>query len=179
MFTGLITVVPSHLLSLLSAHELERRICGSGAGMDIDLLERMTHYSGCSATDPHVVLFWRMLRERFDDDLRARFLVFVWGRSRLPLVEKDFDCKFKLQSHTASITNAASKSADSYLPQSHTCFFALELPQYSSMDVMSERVVYAVSHCDSVIDGDNIDLREFNLMSDNVFLGDAEWSDED
>ncbi|CAF4210459.1 unnamed protein product, partial [Rotaria sordida] len=38
---------------------------------------------------------------------------------------------------------------------SHTCFFTLDLPEYSTTDIMYERLNYAFTNCPS-IDGDGI-----------------------
>lgn len=110
--------------------------------MNIDLLEQMTVYESCSGQDPHIVLFWKMLRERLDDIERCQFLRFVWGRSRLPLKPEDFDRKFKI-----SRMHQADRVPDDYLPISHTCFFSLELPRYSTLDIMHRKILYAITHC--------------------------------
>jgi uncharacterized membrane protein YgcG len=39
---------------------------------------------------------------------------------------------------------------DGFLPESHTCFFYLDLPRYSSRDVMLERMRYAIATCRSI-----------------------------
>lgn len=49
-------------------------------------------------------------------------------RTRLPLTAEGFSQRFKLQSFSRS-------PADDYLPVAHTCFFSLELPAYSSLEV--------------------------------------------
>lgn len=46
---------------------------------------------------------------------------------------------------------------DNYLPVSHTCFFELELPRYSSVSVMRERLRYSIMNC-AAIDTDNTPL---------------------
>jgi hypothetical protein len=46
---GLATVVPFPLLSLFTWHELEIEVCGRPK-MNIDLLEQMTTYDGCTST---------------------------------------------------------------------------------------------------------------------------------
>lgn len=62
---GLGTVVPLALLSLFTWRELEAQVCGRGIGLDeIDLLQRMTNYSGCDTDDAHIKHFWKMMRER-------------------------------------------------------------------------------------------------------------------
>ena len=43
--------------------------------------------------------------------------------------------------------------ADRYFPVAHTCFFALELPEYSSAKLLRERLRYAIYNCET-IDGD-------------------------
>jgi hypothetical protein len=97
MRRGLATVVPYRLLPLLSPHELELLVCGRSA-VDPDFLKSMTEYEdGVNESDPHVVLFWRMIREKFDDEQRAKWLMFCWGRSRLPTKLTD-GVRFKIQS---------------------------------------------------------------------------------
>ncbi|KDO16863.1 hypothetical protein SPRG_21603 [Saprolegnia parasitica CBS 223.65] len=53
---------------------------------------------------------------------------------------------FKLQ-------NNARDPPDTYLPVSHTCFFSLELPKYSSKAILTQRLMYAIYNCHA-IDGD-------------------------
>jgi E3 ubiquitin-protein ligase HERC2 len=85
--------------------------------------------------------------EDFTDEERSMFLRFCWGRSRLPLTAAAFPQRFKLQSFGRS-------PADNYLPVSHTCFFSLELPAYSTIEIMREKITYAIYNCQA-IDGDD------------------------
>lgn len=126
---GLSAVVPAEAMSLMSWHELESAVCGKPE-IDVGLLESTTQYSSCSASDRHIRLFWTALRS-FSHEERSLFLRFVWGRSRLPLTAAAFTQRFTLQTFGRT-------PADSYLPVSHTCFFSLELPAYSSEEVMAE-----------------------------------------
>jgi E3 ubiquitin-protein ligase HERC2 len=140
---GMATVVPYPLLSLFTGAELEALVCGKPI-VDVDLLRRMTIYDGCSENDPHIVFFWNVFSS-FSELEKSQFLKFVWGRSRLPLKESEFESKFKLTGMFKSRGNP-----DVYLPVSHTCFFSLELPQYSSESVMRQRLLYAITHCTSI-----------------------------
>jgi len=63
MRRGIATVVPYQLLSLFTWQELEAQVCGRGS-MDVSLLQENTQYSGCSANDEHIRMFWRMMTER-------------------------------------------------------------------------------------------------------------------
>lgn len=42
---------------------------------------------------------------------------------------------------------------DESLPISHTCFFTIDLPQYSSFEVFRRNLLIAITFC-STIDGD-------------------------
>ena len=145
---GLSTIVPMRLLSLFTWDQLELMVCGIST-VDIALLRSVTEYSSCSPNDTHVMYFWQVLEE-FSNEERAAFLKFTWGRSRLPLNAAAFAQRFKLQSFGKS-------PPDSYLPVSHTCFFSLELPRYSTIDVMREKLRYAITHC-LAIDGDDTSI---------------------
>jgi len=118
-------------------------------------LESMTTYSGCSKSDAHIAFFWEMMRKRFNDDERGKFLAFVWGRSRLPLTEADFGGnRMAITVHS----RAASSSNDALFPIAHTCGFSLELPRYSTLDIMTARVSYAINYSNE-IDADAGDPR--------------------
>jgi E3 ubiquitin-protein ligase HERC2 len=140
---GFSTVVPYPLFSLFTGAELEVHVCGLPQ-IDIALLRKMSVYDGCTGDDRHIRFFWETLQS-FSDIERSQFLKFVWGRSRLPLKESDFECKFKVTSMIKSRGNP-----DKFLPVSHTCFFSLELPQYSTQEIMTSRIRYAITHCVSI-----------------------------
>jgi len=145
---GLASIVPAKLLALFTWEELEQYVCGKKQ-VDVALLQSVTEYSGCRAEDPHVRMFWRVLQQ-YTDDERSMFLRFCWGRSRLPLRADAFPQRFKLQNFNRS-------NADNFLPVSHTCFFSLELPAYSSQDVMQQKLTYAIYNCQA-IDGDDTEV---------------------
>ncbi|KAF0700488.1 Aste57867_9018 [Aphanomyces stellatus] len=152
---GLGMVVPLRLLRLFTWMELESLVCGTPE-VDIDLLKTCTEYSGCQSTDQHIVWFWEVLRG-YSQESREAFLRFVWGRSRLPRSVHEFQCgqQFKLQVFERS-------PADVYLPVSHTCFFSLELPRYTSLEVLSTRLTYAIYNC-VAIDGDSNTMQANQL----------------
>lgn len=95
--------------------------------IDIDLLREKTEYRGnITAHDKHITLLWEVLHEMTQQQRKA-FLQFTWGRNRLPHNALGFGKDvFKLSDHAQAI---ASGMHDQYLPISHTCFFALELPR--------------------------------------------------
>jgi N-acetylneuraminic acid mutarotase len=106
---GLISIIPARFLSLLTWKELELEVCGSPE-IDIELLKQNTKYTGCSASDQHIIYFWTVL-EKFSQLERAQYLRFAWGRSRLPTAAK-FTDKMKIDS-------SADRSVH-HLPLAHT-----------------------------------------------------------
>jgi len=138
---GLATIVPIALLPLFTWQELELMVCGKRE-IDLELLKANTVYKhGVKAADKHVQYFWEVLEE-FTHHQRSNFLRFVWGQSRLPTRSEDFQEQFGIQT--------SPKNDDCILPVSHTCFFSLELPRYSSREVMKKKLLYAISNCHAI-----------------------------
>jgi hypothetical protein len=93
---------------------------------------------------------WRILEERFTNQERMNFLMFVWGRKRLPAASKateDWDTKME-------VIGDASKTVDS-LPTSATCFFRITLsPWYETMEQLEKHLRYSMMYSD--LDGDDM-----------------------
>jgi hypothetical protein len=159
---GLAAVVPLSLLSFLSAAELERQVCGERE-VDLALLRRQTRYSRLRADSQLVRWFWRAL-ESYDQKQRESFLRFAWGRSRLPLRADEFTHHFVL---------TAAHGNDKTLPSSHTCFFQLDLPEYSSYEILRERLLYACEH-GQAIDTDHGNIRVWDDRHDDEDDGEDE-----
>ena len=109
---------------------------------------------------------WEVL-EVFTPEQRQRFLRFVWGRSRLPTgaegwTEQFTVCVKKARPSAAAAAAAATsrarggsgsgprRTADTAMPQAHTCFNQLDIPEYSSKAVLRERLLYAINNCSSI-----------------------------
>lgn len=97
------------------------------------VLKQHTVYVGWNESHPVVERFWRVLNSISNKD-RSLFLRFAWGRSQLPKTA-DWPRPFKL---------CHKEAGDEMLPLAHTCFFQLELPQYSSDAIMKERLLVAI-----------------------------------
>ena len=148
---GLGAVVPLYLLSLYSWQELDNMVCGDPF-IDVDLLKSMTSYQSCSLSDEHIQNFWTVMEE-FSEEEKAAFLRFTWGRSRLPLTREGFSRKLRIEQFTPRGSSRATQ--DESLPVAHTCFFSLELPTYSTLSILREKLSYAIKNC-VAIDGEII-----------------------
>jgi hypothetical protein len=121
---GFHELIPPNLVSIFDSKELELMISGLPT-IDIQDLKDNTDLINYDKTDNVIVWLFEVL-EGFDISLRASFLQFVTGTSRLPSegfkglrgvngpqkfnIHKDFD--------------------SSKLPRAHTCFNQLDLPNY-------------------------------------------------
>jgi hypothetical protein len=98
-------------------------------------------------------MFWNVFKTLTEEE-RSQYLKFVWGRSRLPINIDNL-------SKTHCIEYFKSRSKDS-LPISHTCFFRIDLPDYSSEEILKKRLVYAFSYCGDI----DTDRDEHNIAAE-------------
>jgi hypothetical protein len=106
----------------------------------LELLRKHTVYQGIAQSSPLIKYFWQTL-ESFTQEERQMFLRFVWGRSRLPISESDWSQQFTIQ---------PLRAGDESLPISHTCFFSIDLPNYSSFEVCKAKLSYAIYNCQAI-----------------------------
>ncbi len=157
---GLHSVVPAALFELFTHKDLEWRVCGSSI-INVDLLQRHTEYNLITADAPVVVMFWETLRELTQEDLR-RFVRFAWGQERLPVDDDEWkrtNTRMMIKPYMRTGVNA-----DQVFPRSDTCFFNLELPNYSSKAVLKHKLLTAIS-----LDSDSMDadVREDDQFANN------------
>ncbi|KAF6037595.1 HERC2 [Bugula neritina] len=117
--------------------------CGSPE-IPLHLLKSVAVYKGVDSTDNLISWFWQVMEE-FSNIERSLFLRFVWGRTRLPRTVADFRGRdFVLQ------VMDKYEPPDNFLPESYTCFFLLKMPKYTSLDVLRDKLKYAIYFCKSI-----------------------------
>eukprot|EP01083_Nonionella_stella_P076243 207667_1 len=137
---GLSSIIPLHLLPIYTHKELQDKICGK-SDFSCELLKSITVYEGhLSPSSYHVSMFWNMMQS-FNAEQKEMFLRFTWAKTRIPNKKSLFGGNtFKLQPYAVK----QSQNVDVLLPRSHTCFFSLQLPSYSSLQIMKQRFLYAM-----------------------------------
>ena len=130
---------------------IETRACGEKV-VELDILKKITEFSGTSSESALVKRFWRVLKS-FDDDQRQLYLKFVFGRSRLPSDMGTFKAKHRV--------DFARQMKENALPQAHTCFFSIDMPHYSTDKKMREKLLTAITLCGE-IDTDGTAVEDFN-----------------
>jgi len=134
---GIGSIIPHDMLLLFSWEQLEELLTGAST-IDTNLLKNSTQYELVDPSEPHVQYFWQVLEE-FNAEQRSRFLQFVWARTRIP--SSGLPMKFKIQ-------KSHKHPADKYLPTTQTCFFSINLPEYSSLEITRQQLTYAINCVD-------------------------------
>uniref|UniRef100_UPI00398E34D3 probable E3 ubiquitin-protein ligase HERC4 n=1 Tax=Pristiophorus japonicus TaxID=55135 RepID=UPI00398E34D3 len=105
---------------------------------DWQLLEEHTKYQGYTKADQNIVTFWEMFHELTEDE-KKHFLAFLTGCERVPVGG--------MGSLSITIRREMWEDPDLYFPVAHTCNWTLDLPQYSSGEILRERFLRAIGCC--------------------------------
>ncbi|GAA6036986.1 hypothetical protein JCM8097_005492 [Rhodosporidiobolus ruineniae] len=137
---GVDEIVPVRELKNFDEKELEVLICGIG-NIDMADWRDCTDYRGYVKTDEPVSWFWEVLSS-WNPAKRLRLLQFVTGTSRLPvngfrdLQGSDGPRRFTIEKSFGGEEGA--------LPKSHTCFNRLDLPVYTSPEMLDAKLSLAL-----------------------------------
>ncbi|KAG6866357.1 hypothetical protein C0991_005278 [Blastosporella zonata] len=138
--SGFYEIIPKDLITIFNEKELELLISGT-PDIDVDEWRAATEYNGYSSSDPNIVWWWRALKS-FNRDERAKVLSFATGTSRVPL-SGFVDLQGVQGVQRFSIHKAYGES--DRLPQAHTCFNQIDLPQYTSYDMLRQQLLMAIN----------------------------------
>jgi ubiquitin-protein ligase E3 A len=135
--SGFRLVCESRAFNMFRAEELEQLVCGSPI-LDFEELEKVTQYDSGYHPDHRVIKdFWAIVHAMTLDQ-KKRLLFFSTGSDRSPIGGLG-----KL----AFVITRHGEDSDR-LPQAHTCFNHLLLPEYASRDKLQERLLTAISNAE-------------------------------
>ncbi|TFK54241.1 hypothetical protein OE88DRAFT_1786570 [Heliocybe sulcata] len=137
---GFYEIIPKDLVAIFNEQELELLISGT-PDIDVDEWRAATEYHGYTSSDPVIVWWWRALKS-FNRDERAKVLSFATGTSRVPL--GGFTDLQGVQGTQRFSIHKAYGDADR-LPQAHTCFNQIDLPQYTSYEMLRQQLLLAIN----------------------------------
>ena len=136
---GLTDIVPSGLLAIFDAEQLQELLGGSAiTRRDIRAWRENTRYVSLREDEDRVVWLWEWLEndETCSDEQRSALFKFATGSTVLPPGGfPSLDHQFTIQ--------AAGGDADS-CPKAYTCFNTLLLPRYSSCNELQAKVKIAI-----------------------------------
>uniref|UniRef100_A0A4W3K6B9 HECT domain E3 ubiquitin protein ligase 4 n=1 Tax=Callorhinchus milii TaxID=7868 RepID=A0A4W3K6B9_CALMI len=154
---GLGSIIPLQLLTILTPLEMELRTSGLPY-INLEFLKAHTMYQvGLMETDQHIEFFWTAL-ETFTQEELCKFIKFACNQERIP-----FTCPCKdggpdtahVPPYPMKIAppDGAAGSPDSRYVRVETCMFMIKLPQYSSLDIMLEKLRYAIHYREDPLSG--------------------------
>ncbi|XP_075962649.1 putative E3 ubiquitin-protein ligase HERC4 isoform X1 [Anarhichas minor] len=138
---GFFQVCDQDLVKLFRPKELQEVLLGKDFH-DWAKLKQNTGYRGVyNTTPPHptIQMFWEVFDELTEDQKKA-FLWFVTGFERVPILGME---TIKM---TVQVKGVGDLSYDKYYPQTHTCSSILELPLYSTKEIMQSKLTEALSN---------------------------------
>lgn len=137
---GFYEMLPKELISIFDSKELELLISGL-PDIDLEDLKANTEYHNYNRDSPIIKWLWEVLYE-FSQEERAEFLQFVTGSSKVPLegfkALAGMSGAQKFQIHK-------SFTAIDRLPTAHTCMNQLDLPEYTTKEMVYSRIKLAIS----------------------------------
>ena len=113
-------------------------MCGIQEMSVESLMCTTTYHEPLKAGHVLVTNFWECVR-RMSDEERSLLLRFISGRTRPPI---------SINLHQAP--ESPGEQEDDRLPTSHTCFYQLYLPRYSSLEAMQRKLLYAIHNCTAI-----------------------------
>jgi len=135
--SGFRLVCESRAFDMFRAEELEQLVCGSPV-LDFEELEKVTQYDNGYHQDHRVIKdFWSIVHSMTLEE-KKRLLFFSTGSDRSPIGGLG-----KL----AFVITRHGEDSDR-LPQAHTCFNHLLLPEYASREKLQERLMTAISNAE-------------------------------
>uniref|UniRef100_A0A2K6FY02 HECT domain E3 ubiquitin protein ligase 4 n=1 Tax=Propithecus coquereli TaxID=379532 RepID=A0A2K6FY02_PROCO len=154
---GLGSIIPLQLLTTLSPLEMELRTCGLPY-INLEFLKAHTMYQvGLMETDQHIEFFWGAL-EMFSQEELCKFIKFACNQERIP-----FTCPCKdggpdtahVPPYPMKIAppDGTAGSPDSRYIRVETCMFMIKLPQYSSLEIMLEKLRCAIHYREDPLSG--------------------------
>jgi ubiquitin-protein ligase E3 C len=154
LLKGFRELIPLSWIRIFNSKELQLLMNGESKKIDLeDLKNNVIYSSGYHDSQPYVQGFWNLINEMSIED-QKNFLKFVTSSIRQPLLGfKELNPKFCIQkvSKFANIqlgsdyaSNPATKDLVPRLPSAATCMNLLKLPQYDSLEVLKEKLLYAI-----------------------------------
>jgi len=136
---GFYEIIPQSINTILDDVDLKILLSGLNI-IDVDDWENNTDYEGYEKNDKTIINFWKCVRN-FSNEDRIKLLRFVTGNSQVPVTGfKDLQGGDNVQHF-----NIKKTGTENDLPKSHTCFNRIDLPPYTSFDILKRKLLYAIN----------------------------------
>ncbi|VUZ55010.1 unnamed protein product [Hymenolepis diminuta] len=134
--SGFFDVCSGYVIRMFQPTELHSMVVGSDE-IDWQELRKHTSYQG-EYWDRHPIIqsFWDVLINECTLQEKKNFLRFLTGCDRMPIFGVT-DVKITIQPNN---------SGDEFLPVAHTCYNILDLPKYSSKEILATKLKQAIEN---------------------------------
>ena len=136
----------------MTPFHFEKRICGESV-IEVGQMKQISIYPNCQPDHEIVRRFWNVFAG-FDYEERAKYLNFVWGRSKLPR-----DLAKVAHKHEVRLVMDMPPAS---LPRAHTCFNQLDIPFYRSDEVCRKKLLQAAENCSGL----DVDVTNFTALTE-------------
>ncbi|KAH0575665.1 Ubiquitin-protein ligase [Spironucleus salmonicida] len=134
---GFNQITDSASVSLLSAQDLYSALCGEEI-LNFEALKKIAKYQApYSSSSVLIQNFWD-ITSQFTNQQKSDFCAFVFGSRRAPAGGL---AKTKFEIHKNG-------DGDERLPTSHTCFGILMIPEYSSYEILQQKLILTIQFCE-------------------------------
>ena len=148
---GLSKIIPLSVLQLFTGKELSMLVCGK-KDVDIELLKQNTKLSSDLKEDSKEVRWlWEILNEITPEE-KIKFIKFCWAQERLPTSNEEY-VKNQIAFTIKYNKNDINKNG---FPKADTCFFNLELPNYTAKNIMKKNLLIAIGLDNNSMNADKI-----------------------
>ncbi|XP_053559394.1 probable E3 ubiquitin-protein ligase HERC6 isoform X2 [Bombina bombina] len=133
---GFYKVCDKDIISFFQPNELMVLLSGD-FNYEWDMLEKNTVYLGnYSQNHPTIKMFWKVFHSLTLDQKKG-FLFFLTGNDKVT--------GFTMQAYRVMISRFGVPD-ETYLPEAQTCNFILFLPEYSSIEILKEKLLLAIQN---------------------------------
>ncbi|XP_067928017.1 probable E3 ubiquitin-protein ligase HERC4 [Watersipora subatra] len=134
-YEGFHKVCGSKVLRFFHPAELQAMVVGNENYDWVKLKENCSYKGEYYADHPTIKYFWETFFQLSESELK-NFLRFLTGCDRIPTQGME-SLKMVIQPMS---------TGDDHLPVAHTCFNLLDLPKYSSKDILRSKLLTAIEH---------------------------------
>ncbi|XP_029910455.1 probable E3 ubiquitin-protein ligase HERC3 [Myripristis murdjan] len=133
---GFFEVCERDVVKLFRPEELKGVMVGKESYDWVKLKQNTVYQDVYHKGHPTILMFWEVFEELTEEQKKA-LLLFVTGFNREPILGMD---------QVRMIIRVLNNSTEQHFPEAHTCFSILELPFYSTKEVLKARLTEALSH---------------------------------
>ena len=148
---GLSKIIPLSILQLFTGKELSMLVCGK-RDVDIDLLKQNTKLSNDLTEESKEVRWLCEILNEMTLEEKIKFIKFCWAQERLPTSNEEY---IKNQIAFTIKYNNDERHKNGF-PKADTCFFNLELPNYTAKNIMKKNLLIAIGLDNSSMNADKI-----------------------